>query len=305
MKLSRRRLLSASLAALPSLGRAGSPSLAQDFNFAFLTDIHVKPELRAAEGFKQCLAHVMANPAKPEFVITGGDLIMDALEVGIDRAKQEFDLFDECIKGLSLPVHHTLGNHDVVGWSQQSKVAATDHDYGKKIFAERYGQGRSYRSFDHGNWHFILLDSIGQDPVTKDYIGALDEAQIDWLRQDLAAVGRDRPIIMVSHVPFFSVWHQYVLGPQYAIDKKALVTNVKDLRKLFDAHNIQLVLSGHGHVVERIEVGKITYIQGGAVCGMWWKGPVYGRGEGYGIVQCKADGTWAWQYDTFGWKAGA
>jgi 3',5'-cyclic-AMP phosphodiesterase len=298
----RRTLLrTAALAAASPLIAAEAP--AQSFDFAYLTDIHVKPELHAVEGFKLCLANVNALAKRPAFMITGGDLIMDALDVGIDRARLEFDLFDECMKTCELPVHHTIGNHDVVGWSSKAIVKPDHHDYGKKIFAERYGQGRTYRSWDHQGWHFILLDSVGQNTETLDYQGWIDEAQLDWLKADLAAVGKTRPIIMVSHIPFYSVWHQVVLGPGYRLDGKALVGNVHLFRKLLDDYNIQLVLSGHGHVVERIEVHRSTYIQGGAVCGMWWKGPVYGRAENYGIVTCNPDGTWAWQYKAYGWKA--
>ena len=47
------------------------------FRFAFMTDIHLQQELRAEEGFAKAIAKV--NDLNAEFVITGGDLIMDAL----------------------------------------------------------------------------------------------------------------------------------------------------------------------------------------------------------------------------------
>ena len=76
------------LAALPSIARENA---ALSFRFLFATDIHVQPERGAGEGWKQCVAKmnlVAAAPAsKADFLITGGDLIMDALEVGIDRAR--------------------------------------------------------------------------------------------------------------------------------------------------------------------------------------------------------------------------
>jgi 3',5'-cyclic AMP phosphodiesterase CpdA len=275
----------------------------ESFDFAYLTDIHVQPELRAVQGFQQCLASVNALPQRPDFMITGGDLIMDALDVGADRIHTQFTLFDECMKHCALPVHHTLGNHDVVGWSHKAIVKPDHHEYGKRLFAERYGQGRTYRSWDHKGWHFILLDSIGQNTETLDYQGWIDDAQLDWLKADLSAVGKTRPIIIVSHIPFYSVWHQVIFGPGYKLDGKALVNNLHTFRKLLDQYNIPLVLSGHGHIVERIEVGRSTYIQGGAVSGMWWKGPVHGHAENYGIITCRSDGTWAWQDHDYGWKA--
>lgn len=173
-----------------------------------------QPELGAPEGFRQCLRAVNTLATPADFVLTGGDLIFDALDVGMDRIREQWKVFDECSKELALPVHHTIGNHDVVGWSAKSLVKPTDQDYGKKLFAERFGLARTYRSFDHKGWHFIILDSIGQNKETLDYEGWIDDAQLDWLKKDLAATGPTKPIVMVTHIPFYSTWHQVVgAGP--------------------------------------------------------------------------------------------
>ena len=47
------------------------------FSFAFLTDIHLQPELSAEAGFQWAINEV--NKRNPDFVITGGDLVMDVL----------------------------------------------------------------------------------------------------------------------------------------------------------------------------------------------------------------------------------
>ena len=82
-------------------------------------------------------------------------------------------------------------------------------------------------------------------------------------------------------------------------------TNVFEFRKLLESHNVKLVLSGHGHVLEKIELGKTRYIQGGAVSGMWWKGPVHGNPEGFGVIECKPDGSFDFAYESFDWKVRA
>ena len=246
-----------------------------------------------------------AAETKADFLITGGDLIMDALEVGMGRALLEWSLFDEAMMGLEIPAYHTVGNHDIVGWSSKAVVKPGEQDYGKKLFSDRYGEGRTYRSFDHGGWHFILLDSISQNPQTLDYEGRIDDDQLAWLQADLEKTGKETPVVLVSHIPFFSVWHQVIKGPTFALDAKALVANVFEFRKLLETHNVKLVLSGHGHVLEKIEIGRIRYIQGGAVSGMWWKGPVYGNPEGFGVVECRADGEFTYDYESFDWKVRA
>lgn len=299
--LSRRHLLSA--AALSPFARlqATPPPATGSFSFAFLTDMHVQPERGAADGLRQCLSHVEKLQRRPDLILTGGDLIMDALDVGLDRAQLEWNLFDECIKPCSIPMHHTLGNHDVCGWSSKAQVPPTDPDYGKKVFAERYGQGRTYRSFDHKGWHFILLDSVSQNPETRDYFGRIDDAQMEWLKNDLAAVGPTRPVILVTHIPFFSVWHQYLRGGAEPAGPKGIVQNANEVVKLLAKHNVPLVLSGHGHILEHIELNNIVFLQGGAVSGMWWKGPVHGRQEGYCTIDCRADGTCSYTYHDYGW----
>jgi Icc protein len=92
----------------------GSTSCKQsssEFSFAFLTDIHLQPELNAPEGYKKAI--VTVNELNPDFVITGGDQIMDALGVDYERAEMLYDLYIEITKEFNMPVYNTLGNHDI------------------------------------------------------------------------------------------------------------------------------------------------------------------------------------------------
>lgn len=301
----RRRLLQrTSLAAATALVSPSAMARPVDakpcFRFVFMTDPHVQPERGAVEGTRQCIAAI--NGRDPAFVVTGGDLIMDALEVGPERLHLQWRLWDECLATLERPAYHAIGNHDVCGWSSRAIVKPGDADYGKKAFAQRYGQGRTYRSFDHEGWHFVLLDSVGQDPRTLDYRGWIDDEQIEWLKADLEKAGPKTPTVLVTHIPFYSVWHQFVLGPGAALDGKSLVGNVHLLRDWLKRFNIRLVLSGHGHLHERIELGGVTYLQGGAVSGLWWKGPVNGDPEGFVEVDCEPDGTFSTRHLGYGWK---
>ncbi|MCA9285344.1 MAG: hypothetical protein KDA22_09030 [Phycisphaerales bacterium] len=70
----------------------------------------------------------------------------------------------------------------------------------------------------------------------------------------------------------------------------------------------ELILRGHMHRIDRVEVDGVTYICDGAVSGNWWKGGPGQRDgswarEGYGIVDLNLDGTFAHEYVEFGWKA--
>ena len=90
------------------------------FRFVFMTDIHVRPEMRASEGFAAAIEKV--NSLNPDFVITGGDLIIDALEQRFTRADSMYDLYDDLSKQFNMPVYNTIGNHEVFGLYEKSGV---------------------------------------------------------------------------------------------------------------------------------------------------------------------------------------
>ena len=272
------------------------------FRFAFLTDIHIDRHREAPRGVRECISAVNALAPSVEFVLTGGDLIMDALAVDADSIREQWHLFDEEWKNLRVKSYHTIGNHDIGGWAKDGKVAASEPEYGKELFARRYGNGGTYQSFDHLGWHFIVLDSVAYDETTGGYQGWIDDAQLEWLKADLLRVGKTTPVIVSTHIPFFSVWGQYTADPRKGESRGGVVGNAHLVRKVLSDYNVKLVLCGHGHVSERIELShhnRTTYIQGGAVSGMWWKGPVHGNPEGFGLVSCHADGNFTYEYQSY------
>src|SRR5262249_29432572 len=86
------------------------------FDFAFFTDTHIEPELKAADGCAMCFRKMAA--AKPEFAIMGGDQVYDAVAVDGTRAKLVFDLYRKTETMLEMPLHQVIGNHDIFGVSR-------------------------------------------------------------------------------------------------------------------------------------------------------------------------------------------
>ena len=79
--------------------------------------------------------------------------------------------------------------------------------------------------------------------------------------------------------------------------------DAKRLVDLFKRHpNVKLCLSGHLHLVEKIEYAGVTYISSGAVCGNWWHGDHHKTDEGYLIADFFNDGSFESQYVAYGWK---
>lgn len=271
---------------------------AEPFTFLFLTDTHIQPELDAAKGTD--MAFKRASGITADFAIQGGDHVFDSLAVPRQRALSLFDLYEKTEQDLGMKVHHTIGNHDVVGIFPQSGVSPTDPLYGKKLFSDRFG--RPYYSFDHKGHHFLVLDSIG---LTSDrsYEGRVDSDQMDWIKQDLAALPQGTPVIVSVHIPLVTAFDSYVPVPVTPPAHHGMsVANSAEVIKLFEGYNVLGVLQGHTHINERVEWHGIPYITCGAVCGNWWKGVRMGTPEGFTVVTV-ADGKLNTRYETYGFKA--
>ncbi len=278
--------------------QGGKPSVkGGKFRFIHYTDIHVEPERNGERGYAQAIAHM--NTQHAAFAISGGDLVFDSLSVDSDRCKRLWNIYLNRKKDFQMPVYETMGNHDNFGLSNKN-LPKTEPGYGKQTFLERFELPKTYRSFNHANWHFIVLDSIKPKPEGG-WEPVLDEAQFEWLKSDLEA-NKGRPKIVTLHVPVVTFLTTIVDGPFAAQPSGRLMHDTKALRLLFEANNVKLVLQGHNHIREHFEYNGVNYISGGAVCGAWWKGPHLGHPEGYATIDVEGD-SFKWNYHTYGWVA--
>ena len=271
-----------------------------DYAFIFMTDIHLQPEKGGVEGLKKAIKK--ANELNPAFVITGGDLIMDALGQHYERADRLYTLYSETIKELNVPVYNTLGNHELFGLYSYSGVDPKHPEYGKKMYQKRIGE--RYYSFDHRGWHFMILDSV-YETGDRLYKGFIDPDQVDWIKSDLLRVDKDTPIVISVHIPFVTAINQFQPGPLGVNDPATAVTgNAREVLNLFEEHNLKLVLQGHLHYLEDISIGGIHFITGGAICARWWEGPNYGLEEGFIVVYVRGR-EFTWEYVDYEWNAGS
>ncbi|HBB91109.1 MAG: hypothetical protein A2X22_04705 [Bacteroidetes bacterium GWF2_49_14] len=266
-----------------------------DFTFAFLTDIHVTPDKEAPKGFQQAIDSV--NALKPDFVITGGDLIMDALGQTRGRADSLYQLYNGLMKGFRMPVHNTVGNHELFAFYNRS-IDTTDVDYGDKMF-RRY-LGEPWHSFDYKGWHFIILKSIEQTPG-RGYMGLINPEQMEWLKNDLALVDAKTPVAVSVHIPLVTVYNQWEQGGQYTNGPGSVITNGKEVLALLRSKNLKLILQGHQHYLEDIIVDGVHIITGGAVSAAWWGGPNGTLEEGFVLLKVFGDRI-EWEYKDFGWE---
>lgn len=266
------------------------------FSFAFLTDIHLQPELNAVQGFQQAIDTL--NKLHPDFVLTGGDLIMDALGQTYSRADSLYNLYQETAKQINVPAYNTLGNHEIYGIYRKSGADPLNPEYGEKMFEKRIG--KSYYTFDHKGWRFMVINSV-EDTKKGGYIGMIDSAQVEWIKGVLAQTDPKMPIVLSTHIPFITAYTQKYGGSTLPNDSSLVVINAKNVIDLFNGYNLKLVLQGHLHTVEDVFIDGVHFVTGGAISGKWWKGANVGYEEGFVLVTIDGD-QFNWKYIDYGWK---
>jgi len=96
----------------------------------------------------------------------------------------------------------------------------------------------AYYSFDHGNIHFVCLDSeTGKNR-------AVDGAMMTWLKADLEATGQKWLIAFFHHPP-------YTKGSHDSDTERAHIEMRERFLPVLEAHGVDLVLGGHSHSYER------------------------------------------------------
>ena len=169
--------------------------------------------------------------------------------------------------------------------------------------------GDTYYSFDHKGWHFIVLNSL--EVRGKRYIGMVNEEQIDWLKKDLAKVDKMTPIAVTVHIPLVTTYKQiYPKKPITEVPNNLYVYNRKEVLDAFVDHNLKLVLQGHMHWIEDLNIqGRTRFITGGSIAGRpsWRRVDDRGDGQFYneeGFMHIFIKGQEIeWKYIDIGWEA--
>ena len=303
------------------MGGAGRAARAADapaaggraLRVAHLTDVHIQPERGAADGFAQCLRHVQSQKDKPDLILFTGDNIMDAYRRDEARTKLQWELWQRVLKAeCSIPHRALLGNHDIWGWDKaKSLTTGSEPLWGKRFACDQLGIERSYYSFDQAGWHFVMLDSVQPFEDGTHYLARLDDAQRDWLAADLRA-GEGKPVMVLSHIPVFSITPFMAGKPEASPDGRrdttigqgGMHTDWPELKALFREHGgVKLAVSGHTHLVDRIDYLGTSYCCDGAVSGGWWKRPHLGECDaGYALIDLYPDGRFERHYVTYDWR---
>ena len=163
---------------------------------------------------------ILANPAVSA-VLLAGDTSNDKATPIESYRKVYQGTYDRFLS----KIYPCPGNHD-----EKSEPAFSGY---LEFWGEKAHAPEMYYSFDLGGWHIVSLDS-----VTFVDGGAKADAQLDWLKKDLAANPK-APTLVYWHYPFFS-------NAKHGGQPK-----MKPFWDVLYAHGPAIVITGHNHVYER------------------------------------------------------
>lgn len=221
------------LAAAPPSERGRAK--AKPFTFLQISDTHIgfsKPaNPDPVATLRETIAKVRALPSPPDLIVHTGDVTHLATPA-------QFDLAQQLLGELAVPVRLIPGEHDIVD--------GTD----PRPFLQRFGQDAmsgGWYSFDAGGAHFIALVNAVQ--LGDRGMGTLGADQLAWLEKDLAGLSSSTPVILLSHFPLWALYPDWGWGTQDSAQALALLRRFGSVT----------ALNGHIHQVERRVEGHVTF----------------------------------------------
>jgi 3',5'-cyclic AMP phosphodiesterase CpdA len=257
-----------------------------NLRFAFMTDIHLnyKNNGNCFQGLQKALDKVRQSDV--EFILLGGDLVdVDGMGKNYNRADSLYGALKATLDKSPVKIYPAIGNHD--RYFDEEKGYKEGDELFRKYFKE------SYYTFEKSGVRFFILNSVQTGDEKGYYIG---KQQMEWLKNSLKDIPSDIPVVVVTHVPVYSIYYPVVENRYVFLD---IIANYKELLKAFENHSLKLVLQGHQHLYEEIYSQNVQYITGGAISAGWWQGPFHGTEEGFLIVDM--DNKCSWDYVDYGW----
>ena len=214
----------------------GKLSAAQknELTFVQISDTHIgfrreaNPDI--VGGVRHAIADINGLSQAPAFVVHTGD-------VSHLSKPAEFGQARELLQELRVDRVHTIpGEHDTIDDGVTGYLKYFDHD----------GNGKPYYSFDQAGVHFVALNNVLNFKAGT--MASLGDEQIEWVRRDLSGLSHSNPIVVLGHIPLWTVWEPWGWGTEDSAQVMALLRPFGSVT----------VLNGHIHqVLQKVE-GNVT-----------------------------------------------
>jgi 3',5'-cyclic AMP phosphodiesterase CpdA len=210
---------------------------ASGFTFLQISDSHIgfkgaaNPDPMAT--LEEAIMKIDTLPDRPAFIIHTGD-------ISHVSKPEQFDNADKVIAKAGVDTFYVPGEHDIL-------------DAGSgKAYLERYGRrvqakGTGWYSFDQNGVHFVGLVNVAN--LKADGMGRLGAEQLAWLADDLKGKSDSTPIVLLAHIPMWTVAKDWGWGTEDSV-------KVMDLVKRFGSVT---VLNGHVHQIMQKTEGALTF----------------------------------------------
>jgi len=215
-------------------GAAPAAQDARAFTFVQISDTHIGFHKEAnpdvVGSVRHAIAEINALPNAPAFVIHTGD-------VSHLSKPDEFAQARDILKEIRVDRVHTVpGEHDAIDDGLTGYLKFFDHD----------GKGRAWYSFDQGGVHFVGLCNVLEFKMGR--LASLGTDQLAWLKADLASVSRSTPVVVMVHIPMWTIYEQWGWGTADAQEATALLRPFGSVT----------ILNGHIHQVMQKVEGNIA-----------------------------------------------
>jgi 3',5'-cyclic AMP phosphodiesterase CpdA len=200
------------------------------FTFVQISDTHIgfrkaaNPDV--VGSLRRAIAEVNALPVAPAFVVHTGDVSHLSKPEEFGQAKELFTEFRADHR------HVVPGEHDALDNGLAGYLAHFDHD----------GRNRPYYSFEQNGVRFVGLGNVLNFRAKT--LSSFGDEQLAWLANDLKGVSHSTPIVVMAHIPMWTVWEPWGWGTADSAQALALL-------KPFGSVT---VLNGHIHqVLQKVE----------------------------------------------------
>lgn len=201
--------------------------------FVQISDTHIgfrkEANPNVVGSLRRAIAEIHALPQPPAFVVHTGD-------VSHLSKPEEFGQAREVLQELRYRVHTIPGEHDTIDEGVTGYLKFFDHD----------GNGKAYYSFDQGGVHFMGLTNVLN--FKAGMLASLGDEQLAWMKNDLSSVSSSTPIVVLAHIPMWTIWEPWGWGTGDSDQALALLR----------PYGSVTVLNGHIHqVLQKVE-GNVT-----------------------------------------------
>lgn len=187
---------------------------------AQITDTHLFAEpnqaqkgIITAQSFQSVLERVKQLQPQPDLLLLTGDLSQD-------ETPESYQHLYRCVSPLSIPAYWIGGNHDDLSIMEQYLT-------GEPFFP--------HKSFQQGDWQFILLNSA----IPGCVYGGFSTQTLEWLEEQLQQ-SRQLPTLIALHHPPLSINSEWM-------DNISLQNPDNFLTILENYPQVKLVIFGHIH----------------------------------------------------------